>query len=359
MVLNPLTQIFLQKSSQKRQILNQKKITEVGSLSAAAAHELSTPLNTIFLILNDLLKEQKLQLSGCVEECLIDVGKMLGAKQVVMGSVGEMGGLITLSAKLVDAESGELIRTSNYDAVKGLSELIISGLNIVALELANKAIKMDTENAAAYVNRGMAKEMLRDLNGACDDWKKAYNRLFKGFEDLSITAEDVVDIQASDASTGKVHVENMRIQGDHLASTGTLKLDPGDDRAITGLVQILGNLQVDGTTTTVNSNTQITAVAPKSSFLQEVIDKIKRESENKILISTYSSTSRTSFISRCSTRSRYFNSYSARRDNCFVAGGSTCEIFCLCFNIIYIINTDSYCIFKTISKIKNFNFFKS
>jgi len=44
----------------KLQILNQKKITEVGSLSAATAHELGTPLNTIFLILNDLLKEKKL-----------------------------------------------------------------------------------------------------------------------------------------------------------------------------------------------------------------------------------------------------------------------------------------------------------
>ncbi len=47
-------------SISKLQILNQKKITEVGSLSAAAAHELGTPLNTIFLILNDLLKEEKL-----------------------------------------------------------------------------------------------------------------------------------------------------------------------------------------------------------------------------------------------------------------------------------------------------------
>ncbi len=42
----------------KLQLNNQKKITEIGSLSAAAAHELSTPLNTIFLILNDLLKEK-------------------------------------------------------------------------------------------------------------------------------------------------------------------------------------------------------------------------------------------------------------------------------------------------------------
>ena len=37
---------------------NQKKATEVAYLSAAAVHELSTPLNTIFLVLNDLLKEK-------------------------------------------------------------------------------------------------------------------------------------------------------------------------------------------------------------------------------------------------------------------------------------------------------------
>ncbi len=48
-------------SISKLQILNQKKITEIGSLSAAAAHELGTPLNTIFIILNDLLKEKKLK----------------------------------------------------------------------------------------------------------------------------------------------------------------------------------------------------------------------------------------------------------------------------------------------------------
>ena len=42
----------------KLQLNNQKQITEIGSLSAAAVHELSTPLNTIFLILNDLLKEK-------------------------------------------------------------------------------------------------------------------------------------------------------------------------------------------------------------------------------------------------------------------------------------------------------------
>ena len=37
---------------------NQKKTTEVAYLSAAAVHELSTPLNTIFLILNDFISEK-------------------------------------------------------------------------------------------------------------------------------------------------------------------------------------------------------------------------------------------------------------------------------------------------------------
>ena len=76
-----------------------------------------------------------------------------------------------------------------------------------------------------------------------------------GTSTVTITAEDVVDIDAS-AATGKVHVENARFQTNYIATTdATLHLDPGDDRAVTGLVRVWGDLQVDGTTTTVNSTT--------------------------------------------------------------------------------------------------------
>ena len=44
----------------KMALFNQRKLSEVGSLSAAAVHELSTPLNTIFLILDDLRKNETL-----------------------------------------------------------------------------------------------------------------------------------------------------------------------------------------------------------------------------------------------------------------------------------------------------------
>jgi len=47
-------------SATELKLSNQKKTTEVAYLSAAAVHELSTPLNTIFLVLNDLLNEKVL-----------------------------------------------------------------------------------------------------------------------------------------------------------------------------------------------------------------------------------------------------------------------------------------------------------
>ena len=42
-----------------------------------------------------------------------------------------------------------------------------------AIEWANKAIAIDPNYAPAYLNRGIAKEVLRDLDGACEDWHKA------------------------------------------------------------------------------------------------------------------------------------------------------------------------------------------
>jgi len=76
-----------------------------------------------------------------------------------------------------------------------------------------------------------------------------------GTSNIIITAEDTVQINASEAA-GKVHVEDARFQANYIATTdATMNLDPGDDRAATGTVRVWGNLQIDGTTTTVNSTT--------------------------------------------------------------------------------------------------------
>ena len=70
---------------------------------------------------------------------------------------------------------------------------------------------------------------------------------------IDITSENDITINATNVSN-RVNVEGFQFQDDTLSSTAaTMILDPGDDDTATGKVQIRGDLQVDGTTTTVNS----------------------------------------------------------------------------------------------------------
>ena len=46
-------------------------------------------------------------------------------------------------------------------------------INAVYTRGFTKAIELDPNYANAYYNRGISKENLGDLNGACADWKKA------------------------------------------------------------------------------------------------------------------------------------------------------------------------------------------
>ena len=76
-----------------------------------------------------------------------------------------------------------------------------------------------------------------------------------GTASINITADEDITISSTNVSN-RVNVEGFQFQDDTLSSTaGTMILDPGDDDAATGKVQIRGDLQVDGTTTTVNSTT--------------------------------------------------------------------------------------------------------
>ena len=37
----------------------------------------------------------------------------------------------------------------------------------------SKAIEINPQDASTYVSRGIARELVNDLKGACDDWRKA------------------------------------------------------------------------------------------------------------------------------------------------------------------------------------------
>ena len=49
--------------------------------------------------MNRLLKDQKFQYSGCVDfNCAVDLGKMLGAKYMVVGTISKVDRTFTLDS---------------------------------------------------------------------------------------------------------------------------------------------------------------------------------------------------------------------------------------------------------------------
>ena len=92
--------------------------------------------------IDDILKEQKFQLSGCVDECLIEVGKMLGATSVVIGSIGKVGNTFTISARIVDAETGEVETAFSYDSMYDIETLLTRGMQEIALKLVGNEFEL-------------------------------------------------------------------------------------------------------------------------------------------------------------------------------------------------------------------------
>ena len=88
--------------------------------------------------IDDIIKEQKFQMSGCVDDCLIELGKMLGANSVVIGSFGKVGNVYTISARMVDAESGEILQAISYDSDYNIGNLLKYGMKECAYRLMDK-----------------------------------------------------------------------------------------------------------------------------------------------------------------------------------------------------------------------------
>lgn len=86
-----------------------------------------------------ILEEQDFQLSGCVtEECVVDVGALLGVESIVAGSVSKIGATFTIGLRLIDVETGELIRVASYDHRGAIDELLSIGIPSVARRLAGQ-----------------------------------------------------------------------------------------------------------------------------------------------------------------------------------------------------------------------------
>lgn len=93
--------------------------------------------------MNLILKEQAFQLTGlCLEsECLVEAGKLLAVTKMIGGSVTKIGKLYSIEARIIDVESGQIIK-STFEDFDGPIELLLTNIaKLVAGRLIGGIIK--------------------------------------------------------------------------------------------------------------------------------------------------------------------------------------------------------------------------
>lgn len=86
-----------------------------------------------------ILREQGFQQSGACDanECAVEVGKLLSIDRMVVGSLGRLGGSYSLSVRLVDVQTGEVLGSSRRMQRGEIDEVVAKMLPALARELAD------------------------------------------------------------------------------------------------------------------------------------------------------------------------------------------------------------------------------
>jgi len=83
-----------------------------------------------------LLDEQKFQYSGCVDtKCAVEIGKMIGAKYMVVGSVSKLGSSYSIDSRMIDVESSEAYIGATFVYQGQIDVLLTNGISSVARQL--------------------------------------------------------------------------------------------------------------------------------------------------------------------------------------------------------------------------------
>ena len=83
-----------------------------------------------------LLDEQKFQYSGCVDlKCAVEIGKMIGAKYMVVGSISKIDNVFTVDSRLIYVETSEAYSSGQYTSEGSIDDLVKYGMKSIAYQL--------------------------------------------------------------------------------------------------------------------------------------------------------------------------------------------------------------------------------
>jgi TolB-like protein len=135
---------------------------EAGGISAYEAQVLSNRLRTElfktekFTVLerdkmDEILIEQGFQLSACTtNECAVEVGKLIGVQQIVAGNIAKIDNLFTIDIRLIDVETGKVLKTATEDCECELKDVLTNSIKNVARSMAGLKVEEQVSNVKTY-----------------------------------------------------------------------------------------------------------------------------------------------------------------------------------------------------------------
>ena len=115
-------------TKQDAEVLTQALISEVVAFNKYVVVERNN--------IDKILKEQKFQHSGCTnKECAVEIGQLLNADYMLIGSVGKIGSTYTINARIINVATAENVKSSNYTKKGEIDDLVSQGISKVAQEL--------------------------------------------------------------------------------------------------------------------------------------------------------------------------------------------------------------------------------
>jgi len=95
--------------------------------------------------MNEILAEQGFQQSGCTtNECIVEAGKLIGVQQMVAGEIGKIGNLYTITIRLINEETGAVLKTATEDCECKIEQVVTQSVKNVAEILAGNKIQSET-----------------------------------------------------------------------------------------------------------------------------------------------------------------------------------------------------------------------
>lgn len=90
-------------------------------------------------VMMEIMEESGFQISGAcdTDECVVEVGRILGASKMIAGSIGRVGTIYTLQIRIVDIETAS-IEHQAFSDVNGIEEVLGEATATVAKELADR-----------------------------------------------------------------------------------------------------------------------------------------------------------------------------------------------------------------------------